>query len=420
MENYEQFLTVLREELVPAMGCTEPIALAYAGSIAAKVLNEAVVKVTAACSGNIIKNTKSVKVPNTGGLVGIAAAVIAGIVSAKPELKLEVIAELNALDREKIKELLAQGICTVEALNTEIPLHIIIQAQSLRHEVKVEITQNHTHVAAVYRDGQLLAHDAAVYPKEQRSERSFLSLASIKDFADNCAVKDVKALLDRQIAYNIAIAEVGMKGKYGVGIGKVIAATADDLETKMLAYTASAAEARMEGCSLPVITNSGSGNQGITASVPLIVYCQTKGLSSELLYRALVFANLLTVYQKRGVGALSCFCGVVCAAAAVGAAITYLKGGNLKQIGATINNIYAAVAGIICDGAKATCALKIYSALKTALLAARMALNDLTYPQGTGILKESADETIKAIGILSTQGMRETDKTVLAIMLDRY
>ena len=418
MENYESFISILKEELVPAMGCTEPIALSYAGSIAANELGEAVTKLIIRCSGNIIKNVKSVKVPNTGGLVGIEAAVVAGIVSAKPKLKMEVISELNDEDRKRIREILNKEICTVESLDTKIPLHILIEAFSDNHSVSVEITHEHTHVANVVKDGVVVMEDGVTFSKAGLTDRSFLTVKKIKEFADTCNLDDVKDLIERQIRYNMAIAEEGLTGKYGVGIGKAILKENHSVESKMVAYASSASEARMEGCALPVVTNSGSGNQGITSSVPIIVYCEENKVDTEKMMRALVFSNLMTIHQKTGIGRLSCFCGAICAATSAGSAITYLKGGSLEAIENTVRNNYASVSGIICDGAKASCAFKIYSALKSALLSSNLALNNLSYSNGAGILKKNADETIRSIGILGSQGMKETDHVVLSIMLD--
>lgn len=419
-EDYEKYVAILEEELVPAMGCTEPIALSYAGALAREFLKEPVIHAVANCSGNIIKNVKCVRVPNTGGLVGIEAAVVAGIVAGDPSLKLEVISKINDEDRINIKRAIDDNLCEVKFLESTIPLHIIVEVFGENHHVSVEITKTHTHVEKILVDDKpvdLESKEASIV--ERYTDRSCLTLEKILDFANTCNLDDVRSLIARQIECNMAISDEGLTGKYGIDIGHVLTTDNDSLEMLMSARAAAASEARMDGCPLPVVTNSGSGNQGITTSVPIIVYCREKHLDEEILYRALVFSNLCTIHEKTGIGRLSAFCGAVCAATSVGVTLTYLKGGTLEQIGNTIRNTFANISGIVCDGAKTTCALKIHTSLQSAFLASKLALRGKTYDANTGILKGSCESTIDAIGILGKEGMKETDKIILNIMLEK-
>ena len=414
----QAYIDILKEELVPAMGCTEPIALSYAGSVAADILGEPVKALVAKCSGNIIKNVKSVKVPNTDGLIGIEAAVIAGALAGDSSLKLEVISKLKDEDRKLIRKALNQNICKAEYLDSPIPLHIIVEAYGDVHHSCVEITHSHTNIANMYLDDKKIDQEVNGYVEEQLTDRSLLTVAKIVEFANTVDLELVKDMLEEQIECNMNIAKEGFTGKYGVNIGKVLLdQNPNDLETKMMAYAASASEARMEGCPLPVITNSGSGNQGITASIPVVVYCQEKGLSKQTLYRALLVSNLITIHCKTGIGRLSAFCGAVCAGTAIGAALTFLQGGTEEQIDNTIRNSFANVTGIICDGAKATCGIKITSALQSGFLASKLALMGKTYDGGTGILKNTVEDTIRDVGILGKDGMHETDKVILNLMM---
>lgn len=419
-QEYESYVAILEEELVPAMGCTEPIALSYAGALAQKFLKEPAVRAIAHCSGNIIKNVKCVRVPNTGGLVGIEAAVVSGIVAGDPSLKLEVISKLNDEDRINIKKALNHNLCEVKFLESAIPLHIVVEVFGESHHVSVEITKSHTHVEKIMVDGQPANLDSKEGSIAERyTDRSCLTLEKILEFANTCNLDDVRTIISRQIECNMAISDEGMTGKYGLDIGHVLTKDNNCLEVLMSARAAAASEARMDGCPLPVVTNSGSGNQGITTSIPIIVYCRENNIDEETMYRALVFSNLCTIHEKTGIGRLSAFCGAVCAATSAGATLTYLKGGTLEQIGNTVRNNFADISGIVCDGAKTTCALKIHTSLQAAFLASKMALCGKTYDANTGILKASCESTIDAIGVLGKQGMKETDKVILNIMLEK-
>lgn len=417
----EKYLAILGEELVPALGCTEPIAIAYAAAKAKEVLGAFPSNIKVSCSGNIIKNVKSVVVPNTGGLRGIEVSALAGAVGGNADYGMEVLSHLKKEHTLKISELLEKGICEVSALNTDKTLHIVMEASEGKDAVKVEIQNFHTNIVKIEKNGQ------AIYEKPSLTEsylgkltdRSVLNVDDIFCFAETVDLEKVRALLEQQIKNNMAIAREGLKGQYGVDIGNTLLNGGEgSVFNKMKAYTASASEARMGGSELPVTTNSGSGNQGIASSVPVILYAREKGISEERLLRALVLSNLLTIHQKTLIGRLSAFCGVVSASCASGAAITYLAGGNLTQIKMTITNTLANVSGIVCDGAKPSCGIKIAASLDAAIMAHLLAMNNRAYLPGDGLVKSDIEHTISSVGRMARDGMKETDKQILTIMLD--
>lgn len=415
----ECYLRILEEELVPAMGCTEPIALAYAAAKAREILGEAPVRAVAKCSGNMIKNVRCVTIPHSGGMSGIEAGVTLGAVGGNPEKSMEVLEDVTPEQIERTKRLLAEGFCQVELLESPIPLHIQMELYGKSHQVMLEIQHSHTHITQIVKDGQaLMGGETAQTELSAAADRSLLNVEDIKAYADTAGLAPLRPLLDRQISCNMAISREGMTGKYGLGIGKVIQESCPDcVGTKIKARTAAASEARMGGCDLPVIINSGSGNQGIASSVPVVVYAEEKGLGQEKLYRALVFSNLLTIYQKTFIGKLSAFCGAVSASCSSGAALTYLAGGSLEAIKMTIANTLADVPGILCDGAKVSCAAKIASSLDAAMMAHHLAMRGKVYAAHTGILKEDTSETVSCVGHIGREGMRETDREILKIML---
>ena len=416
---YKNYVAILKEEMVPAMGCTEPIALAYGAARAREVLEAEPEKITAYCSGNIIKNVRSVIIPNSGGLVGIPAGVVLGAVGGDASKNMEVLENVDEEARRRTRELLAQDICQVEILDSPVVLHFVLEMTAGVDQVSLEIKYDHINVTKIIKNGEVLLErdEHAGIPEE--ADRSLLNLDDIKEFADTVDLEDVKQMLDAQISCNMAIAREGMTGKYGLGIGRVIKESySDDMLTKMRSLTAAASEARMGGCDMPVIINSGSGNQGIACSVPLIVYAKEMELPQYSLYRALVFSNLLTVYQKLYIGKLSAFCGAVSASCASGAAITYMVGGSIDRIKKTIENTLANIPGIICDGAKISCAAKIAACLDAAFLAHHLAMNNQGYAPYTGILQEETSETISCVGLIGKEGMKETDKEILKIMIE--
>lgn len=416
---YQSYLAILREEMVAAMGCTEPIALAYGAARAREVLGREPERIVAQCSGNIVKNVQCVMIPNSGGLIGIAASVILGAVGGSASQNMEVLQGVTEEDRKRTKELLDADICTVELLTSPVPLHFIIEMSSGQDVVSVEIKYAHINVTRIIKNGLVLLDKNHQDCRPEETDRMLLNLEDIQEFADTVDLEDVKSLLDQQIHCNMEIAREGMTGKYGLGIGRIIRESySDDMLTKMRSLTAAASEARMGGCNMPVIINSGSGNQGISCSVPLIVYAKEMQLPRHSLYRALVFSNLLTIYQKFYIGRLSAFCGAVSASCAAGAAITYMVGGDLAQIKKTIENTLANIPGIICDGAKISCAAKIAASLDAAFLAHHLAMNHRSYAPYTGILQEETAETISCVGLIGKEGMKETDRKILKIMLE--
>ncbi|MCC8067147.1 MAG: L-serine ammonia-lyase, iron-sulfur-dependent, subunit alpha [Clostridiales bacterium] len=418
-ETYRCYLSIMKEEMVAAMGCTEPIALAYGAAKAREILGKEPEEIVAYCSGNIVKNVRCVSIPNSGGLIGISAGVVLGAVGGDASKNMEVLATVDDAARARAKELIDQGICRTELMDSPVALHFILEMKAGGDEVSLEIKYDHTNITKIVKNGEVLLDHDNKDAQPEEADRTTLNLEDIKEFADTVDLEDVRPLMERQINYNMAIAKEGMTGKYGLGIGRIIRESySDDMLTRMRSLTAAASEARMGGCDMPVIINSGSGNQGIACSVPLIVYAREMELPEYVLYRGLVFSNLLTVYQKLYIGKLSAFCGAVSASCASGAAITYMVGGSLELIKKTIENTLANIPGIICDGAKISCAAKIAASLDAAYLAHHLAMNDQSYAPYTGILQEETSETISCVGMIGKEGMRETDKEILKIMLE--
>lgn len=413
------YLNILREELVPAMGCTEPIAIAYAGAKARMVLGDFPEKVTVKCSGNIIKNARCVTIPNSGDLSGIEAGVMVGIVAGDSERNMEVLQAVDEKGIEKTKDMLKAGICTVEFLDSIVPLHIIVELFKGNEQALVEIKYSHTNITRIEKNGEVLLWETEDEKWTQDlQDRNMLNLEGIKNFADNVPLEDIKDLFDKQIKCNMDISDAGMSGEYGLGIGKVLMESyPEGIVNKMKACASAGSEARMGGCDLPVVINSGSGNQGIASSVPVVVYARENGVSDEKLYRTLAFSNLLTIYQKEFIGKLSAFCGAVSAGCASGAAITYMDGGDLEQIKKTIVNTLANIPGIICDGAKLSCAAKIASSLDASMMAHYLAMQGKVYEPYTGILQGGTEETISCVGHIGKEGMKETDKEIIRIMI---
>ena len=416
-EKIRQFVDILKEELVPAMGCTEPISIAYAVAKAKSVLGETPVLGKLAVSGNIVKNAKSVTVPHTGGLRGIRSAFAAGLVG-DGEARLEVLSRINETQIEEIKRLRDTFPLTVETPENARIFDIAVTLKSENHTSFVRIADSHTNVVLVQRDGETLFEKPLVR-EGKKTDRSVLCVEDIVAFADAVDTEEVREILQRQIDYNMAIAEEGIKNDYGANIGKVLLRSYQpDIKTTAKAYAAAASDARMNGCELPVIINSGSGNQGLTASIPVIVYA--RGLHSSLndLFRALCVSNLVTIHLKSGIGTLSAYCGVVSAGAGAACGVAYLLGGRTKEICHTLVNALAIDSGIICDGAKASCAAKIATAVDSGLLGLNMYYNGNQFYAGDGIVKNGVENTIKSVCRLAHEGMRETDKEIIRIMLE--
>lgn len=416
-ENYHKFVKILKEELVPAMGCTEPISIAYATAKARAVLNDTPISAMVEVSGNIVKNAKSVTVPHTDGMRGIKSAFIAGLVAGNADAELEVIASVSPEQIEEMKRI--KETFPVEVLTPEDArvFDIGITLRSKEHTSYVRIVDTHTNIVCIKRDEEVLFESISLL--EEKTDKSVLNVDDIIQFADEVCIEDVKETLDRQIAYNMAIAEEGLKNNYGANIGKVLLrAYQPDIKITAKAYAAAASDARMNGCELPVIINSGSGNQGITASIPVIVYARGLHMPQEQLYRALCISNLITIHLKTGIGALSAYCGVVSAGAGAACGVAYLLGGRRAEINHTLVNALAIDSGIICDGAKASCAAKIATAVESGLLGLNMYYNGNEFFAGEGIVKAGVENTIKSVSRLAQAGMRETDKEIIRIMLE--
>ncbi|NLH01104.1 MAG: serine dehydratase subunit alpha family protein [Clostridiales bacterium] len=420
-KNYEKCLKILEEELLPAMGCTEPIAISYCAAVARHTLGAIPDRVVVEASGNIIKNVKSVIVPNTGNMKGIPTATAAGIIAGDMEKKLEVISSVTEEQITAIKEYLETTEIEVRLSNSPYIFDIAVTVYKDKSYAKVRIVNYHTNIVLIEKDGEVLQQsEASCDGGEGLTDRSFLSVELILDFAESVDISDVKDMLDIQIKYNMAIAEEGLKNNYGANIGSVLLAhNENSLKVRAKAMAAAGSDARMSGCVMPVVINSGSGNQGITASVPVIVYARGLNVSEEKMYRALVLSNLIAIHQKTRIGRLSAYCGAINAGAAAGCGIAYLLDGSFDAIAHTLVNALAIVSGIICDGAKASCAGKIAAAVDAGILGYEMYCDGQQFVGGDGIVKKGAENTLVSVGRLGHDGMRETDIEILNIMIDK-
>lgn len=419
---YQTYVEILRRELVCAMGCTEPIAIAYCAARARQALGQLPTRVELAASGNIIKNVKSVIVPNTGGLRGLAAAAGIGILAGDADAELQVLANVTPEQIAQLPAFLEKTDFAISAAESDYLLDIEITVRRDEHFATVRAVREHTNIILIETDqGVVFSKD----PEEAGSEEtaapdySLLSVEGICDFADTCALSDVQALLDRQLSCNCAIAEEGLRGSYGASIGKVLlSAFGGDVHTRARAYAAAASDARMNGCDMPVVINSGSGNQGITASLPVYIYAKELGVSQEKLYRALLVSNLVTLHEKTGIGRLSAYCGAVSAGAGAGAGITYLYGGGCREISHTIVNALAITSGIVCDGAKSSCAAKIAMAVEAGILGFEMFRVGQQFYGGDGLVAKGVENSIANFSRLGRVGMRETDREIIRMMTE--
>ena len=423
---YTTYVQILKEELVPAMGCTEPIAIAYAAAKAREVLGAMPDKVNIGVSDNIVKNVKSVVVPNTDGMKGIEAAAAAGIVGGQADLQLEVISQVTAGQKAEMRAFLQQVPVKVKQLDTGIIFDIIVTLFCGEDSAAVRISQYHTNITYIEKNGQVLfaseEQPVGCSEGEQKetglADKSLLTIQEIIEFANTCDLDDVKPILDVQIQYNTLISEEGLLGDYGANVGStMLKAYGNNIENRAVAKAAAGSDARMSGCELPVIINSGSGNQGMTVSVPVIEYAKELNVPKEKLYRALVISNLIAVHEKAGIGRLSAYCGAVSAGCAAGCGIAYLYGGGYEAIAHTLVNSLAIVSGIICDGAKPSCAAKIASSVQAGILGYHMYRNGQEFKAGDGIVSNGVEATIKNVGRLGRDGMRLTDKEIVKIMM---
>ncbi len=414
---------ILEEELVLAMGCTEPIAIAYAASILADVLPSAPSEIRAGLSGNIIKNAKSVTVPATGGKHGIPAAIAAGVLSARPDLKLEVLSILDSTAGERIERLLSDIRITTEEINASCTFELVLEGIAGEHLARVNISGTHTNIRSVTLDGNDItdrySDGASVTADCHKTDRSLLTVEEIVEFATVVPLDKLYPLLRRQVDLNMAIAKEGLSGKWGAGIGRLLLTENADTARRARAYAAAGSDARMSGCELPVSIISGSGNQGITASLPVAIYALDLGKSEEELMRALIVSDLVTIHQKTGIGTLSAYCGAISAGVGAGAGICYLQGGDFYMVAHTLVNAVAILSGTICDGAKPSCAAKIAMAVEAGIMGYEMAKAGSQFYGGDGIVTKGVENTIRNIGKLAKDGMSETDKEIIRIMLGK-
>lgn len=415
------YIAILHDELIPATGCTEPIAIAYAAARLRETLGALPERVLAEVSGNIIKNVKSVVVPNTGGLKGIKAAVAAGAVAGEADQLLQVISRVPQEKHGDIARFVEEVPVEIAYAHTSRLLDIRLTGWAGEHSAMIRIADSHSNIVRVERDGEiLLDRPLTEAAGDSGTEKSLLTVADILDFADTVDLDQVRELLDRQIDYNTAIAREGLKGNWGANIGSVLLGDyPTDIKTEAKAWAAAGSDARMSGCEMPVVILSGSGNQGITASVPVIRYADHLGVSREKLYRALLVSDLVTIHQKSGIGRLSAYCGAISAGVGAGAGIAYLLEGTYEAIAHTIVNAVAILSGTICDGAKPSCAAKIAASVDAGILGYHMWRNHQEFKSGDGIVTKGVDNTIANVGVLAKEGMRQTDQIILDIMTHR-
>ncbi len=420
-ENYQSYIRILKEELVPAMGCTEPIALAYAAAKAREVLGDVPDRIVVGASGSIIKNVKSVIVPNTNRLKGIEAAVAAGVVAGDSTKELEVISSVSDEMVKNIKEFLDRVPIEIHCLENGFTFEINITLYKGESSSVVRIVNYHTNIVLIKKDDNTIFENKILEENEDGlTDRTFMNMKEICEFVEMVDIAEIREIIDRQIKYNSAIAKEGISGDYGANIGKVILKSEDDsVRTRAKAMAAAGSDARMNGCEMPVIINSGSGNQGITCSVPVLEYAKELNVSMDKVYRALILSNLVAIYQKSGIGRLSAYCGAVSAGAAAGAGITYLHGYGYEEIKHTVVNALAIVSGMVCDGAKASCAAKIAMAVDAGILGFEMYKNGQQFYGGDGIVAKGVDATIKNVGCLGKEGMKETNQTIIQLMMTK-
>jgi L-cysteine desulfidase len=419
-KRYQAYLDILQEELVPAMGCTEPIAIAYAAAKARETLAVPPERAVIEASNNIIKNVKSVVVPNTGNLRGIEASAAAGIAAGNAEKALEVLSSIDDSGRERIKDFLENNEIVVTEARNGLVFDLTVSVFAGDSSASVQIAHYHTNIVMITKNDEVIYknQDCDEVETTNLTDRSIMNVRDILDFAESVELKDIEELLQCQIDYNMAIAEAGLKGDWGANIGSVLVEVwGDDVKVRAKALAAAGSDARMSGCDLPVVIASGSGNQGITASVPVIEYAKELGSDKETLLRALIVSNLVTIHQKTGIGRLSAYCGAVSAGCGAGAGIAWLHGGRFEEVAHTIVNALATVSGIICDGAKPSCAAKIASSVEAGILGFYMFEKGQQFYGGDGIVSKGVENTINNIGRLGREGMRETDKEIIRIML---
>ena len=417
---YQTYVQILQRELICAMGCTEPIALAYCAAVARSTLGAQPDRICVEASGNIIKNVKSVVVPNTGGRRGIAAAACIGVLGGDENAGLEVISEVTEETKQRLGAYMESTPVEIKPLESDNLLDMIVTVYAGESWAKVRIANEHTNIVRIERNGEVLLEKEAETGAEEEDmpDYTLLTVEGIYDFACTCDLDDVRPILDRQIECNTAIAEEGLRHDYGANIGKVLLKTGDDLRTRAKAFAAAGSDARMNGCEMPVVICSGSGNQGMTTSLPVLVYAKGLGVDEETLYRALLVSNLVTLHIKTGIGRLSAYCGAVSAGAGAGAGIAYLYGDDVNTISHTIVNALAITSGIVCDGAKSSCAAKIATAVEAGIFGYEMYKNGQQFYGGDGLVVKGVEQSIANFGRLGRVGMRETDVEIIRMMTE--
>lgn len=418
---YSNYVNILHHELVPALGCTEPIAIAYAAAKARQVLGEFPDVIEMYCSGNIIKNVKGVTVPNSGGLKGIDVAAVLGVVGGNADRDLEVLEEITQEHIDMTKELVEKNVCSCALVDGVPNLYIVAKVIKGDHYAEVTIVSQHTNITKIVKNGEVLLDQPVEAEAEDAGiDKSKLTVKDILEFANQVKLEDIADVIGRQIELNSAISQEGLDNNYGAQIGKTLMHTwGKSVTTRACARAAAGSDARMGGCSMPVVINSGSGNQGMTVSLPVIAFAEEWEVSKEKLYRSLVVSNLIAIHQKYYIGSLSAYCGAVSAACGAGAGITYMYGGSYQQVSLTIINTLGNVGGIVCDGAKSSCAAKIASSVDAAILAFNLSIQNKSFLPGEGIIKGDVEETIKSMGYIGRVGMRSTDTEILNIMIDK-
>ncbi len=410
--DYRAFLDILKEELIPAGGCTEPIAIAYTAAVARKTLGCRPEHMDVYASGNLIKNAKGVYIPNGGELRGVDAAAILGALGGNADRMLEVLLDLPDGVLDETQALMQQNYCKVHVIQGSEALHLIVNVQADGQTAEVELKNAHTHIVRIEKNGESVFRAEEDGTQDGFTDHSCLTVEKIVDFANTCDLADIEPTLQKQIDCNMQIAEEGLNNRWGVNVGKLYYENGKLLQ----AYAAAASDARMSGCNLPVVIVSGSGNQGATASLPVIIYAQKHNIGREQLLRALALSDLIAIHLKSGIGRLSAYCGAVCAATGAGCAMTYLDGGTLEQIDQTITNSIATSSGMVCDGAKPSCAAKIATSLESAIMAHDLAMANRTFQSGEGIVMDNVEQTIDAVGCVASQGMHITDQVILNLM----
>ena len=410
--DYRAFLDILKEELIPAGGCTEPIAIAYTAAVARKTLGCRPEHMDVYASWNLIKNAKGVYIPNGGELRGVDAAAILGALGGNADRMLEVLLDLPDGVLDETQALMQQNYCKVHVIQGSEALHLIVNVQADGQTAEVELKNAHTHIVRIEKNGESVFRAEEDGTQDGFTDHSCLTVEKIVDFANTCDLADIEPTLQKQIDCNMQIAEEGLNNRWGVNVGKLYYENGKLLQ----AYAAAASDARMSGCNLPVVIVSGSGNQGATASLPVIVYAEKHGCSREQMLRALALSDLIAIHLKSGIGRLSAYCGAVCAATGAGCAMTYLDGGTLEQIDQTITNSIATSSGMVCDGAKPSCAAKIATSLESAIMAHDLAMANRAFQSGEGIVMDNVEQTIDAVGCVASQGMHITDQVILNLM----